>query len=60
MSLQGFIKDSLSLSKEIREQEISKHGKDKCPDCNRERKYWIRTVPFNTLECICGKKFYNE
>ena len=60
MGLQLFIKAYISIREEERKREIEKHGKDTCPNCQRNRKEWIRTIPFNTLECLCGQKFYGE
>lgn len=60
MGLKSFIKTNIAIRKDIRTFEVDKHGKDTCPNCKRNRKEWIRTLPFNTLECICGHKFHGE
>lgn len=60
MGLQSFIRLNVKLREEIRKEEEKKFGKDTCPNCKRNRKEWIRTIPFNTLECLCGRKFYGE
>lgn len=58
MGLQSFIKESILIKEENRKNEVEKYGKDICPNCKRNKNEWIRTIPFNTLECICGRKFY--
>lgn len=60
MGLQSFIQTNISLREEARKLEVEKYGKDTCPACKRNRKEWIRTLPFNTLECLCGRKFHGE
>ena len=60
MGLQQYIKNNIQITEENRKREIEINGNDTCPNCKRNRKDWIRTLPFNTLECLCGKKFYNE
>jgi hypothetical protein len=60
MGLQSFIKANIEITEEIRKSELKKLGKDTCPSCKRNRKEWIRTLPFNTLECVCGHKFHGE
>jgi len=60
MGMQRFIRASIRLRKEVRNQEIKQHGKDKCPDCGRHKSEWFRDKFFETLQCMCGKKFYDE
>lgn len=59
MGMQSFIRTSITLREQERKQEIKQYGKDKCPDCGRNRSEWFRNM-LGTLECVCGKKFYDE
>jgi len=59
MGLQSYIRLSTLINEESRKLEIEKFGKDTCPNCNRNRSDWFRNM-LGTLECRCGKKFYDE
>jgi len=60
MGLQSFISNNILISEEKRVLEIKKYGKDVCPNCLTHKNKWFRTLPFDTLECMCGRKFYGE
>jgi hypothetical protein len=33
---------------------------NKCSECDRDKKEFFRDYFFETLQCPCGLKFYNE
>lgn len=59
MGMQDFIRRRAESQEEKRKAEIKKAGKDTCPECGRNRSQWFRNM-MDTLECLCGKKFYGE
>ena len=53
--MQQFIRNSITIRKK------SEQGKNvlKCPSCGRDEKSFFRNL-MNTLECMCGVKFYGR
>lgn len=53
--MQQFIRNMIT----IREKNETAKVINKCPSCGRDEKHFFRNF-FNTLECVCGMKFYNR
>jgi hypothetical protein len=41
-------------------EDVDKKNKGKCPSCGRTEEHFFRDKFFNTLQCICGTKFFNK
>lgn len=55
MGMQQFIRNAIT----IREKSEQEKGASKCPSCGRDEKSFFRNI-MNTLECMCGTKFYGR
>jgi hypothetical protein len=56
MGMEQFIRNLITI-REKSEQEKTKTSK--CPSCGRDEKLFFRNQ-MNTLECMCGVKFYGR
>jgi hypothetical protein len=55
MTMQQFIRQIIT----IREKSEQEKKVSKCPSCGRDEKSFFRNM-MNTLECMCGVKFYGR
>lgn len=57
MGMQYFIRKLITLREK---NEVPKDvAISKCPSCGRDEKSFFRNF-FDTLECMCGQKFYGR
>ncbi len=54
--MQQFVRNLITIREKV-EQEKKKPLK--CPSCGRDEKLFFRNL-MNTLECLCGVKFYGR
>lgn len=63
MGLQSFIYTITSLREKLKKEEQKSSSQTelkKCPSCGRDKKEFFKDKFFETLQCPCGLKFYDE